>query len=186
MAVTRDRLSLEQFLHLPEEEPALEFEDGLVTRKVSPRGRHSRLQYKLAERINLAAEPPRLAMAFPELRTTFGGSSPVPDVSVYSWDRVPRTASGKLADDFREPPDLVIEIVSPRQGVNALIRRCLRFVERGVSIAALVDPEDESVSVFRQGAEPLSLRGADQLDLSVVVPGLRLNLQELFESLYDR
>jgi hypothetical protein len=116
-------MTLEAFLRLPEKKPALEFEDGMVTRKVSPQGRHSRLQVKVTERINAFAEPRRLAVAFTELRTTYAGYSRVPDVSVYRWDRIPVDATGKMLDDFHLPPDIAIEIISPGQRTNALLRR---------------------------------------------------------------
>jgi hypothetical protein len=38
MAVLPYGLTLNQFLELPEEEPALEFEAGQVTQKMAPRG----------------------------------------------------------------------------------------------------------------------------------------------------
>ena len=81
MAVSQ-RLTLEEFLRLPEEKPALELMHGVVGQKVSPKTRHSTLQAKSVELINRFAEPARLAFAFPELRTTFAGASVVPDVSV--------------------------------------------------------------------------------------------------------
>ena len=100
MAISQQPLTLEEFLKLPEKKPALEFEDGVVTQKVAPKGRHSALQFDLAERFNHFARPLRLARAFPELRTTFGGVSRVPDVAVYRWERIPRDAAGDVADDF--------------------------------------------------------------------------------------
>src|SRR4051794_7783917 len=103
MAVPHERMPLEEFLALPEEKPALEFEDGVVTQKVAPKGRHSTLQYRIAERFNHYAEPRKLAFAFPELRTTYAGASPVPDVAVYRWDRIPLDANGEVVDDFLEP-----------------------------------------------------------------------------------
>lgn len=83
MAVVRRGISLEKFLELPEEEPALEFEDGEVSQKVSPKGRHSTLQSVLCETFNRLGRPRKLALAFPELRATYAGRSYVPDVSVY-------------------------------------------------------------------------------------------------------
>jgi Uma2 family endonuclease len=186
VAIAERRMTLEEFLTLPEEEPALELIDGMVTQKVSPKFRHGRLQYKFAERINLFAEPRRLAMAVPEVRTTFAGCSPVPDVSVYRWERVPRGPKGKISDEAQEPPDIAIEIISPGQRVNPLIRRCLWYLDNGVSIALLVDPEDESIITFRHGAEPKALHGEDQIEVSDVLPGFQLTVQELFDSLYDR
>jgi hypothetical protein len=56
MAITRRRMTLEEFLRLPEEKPALEFLEGTVTQKVSPQGKHGRLHFKFAERLGRFAE----------------------------------------------------------------------------------------------------------------------------------
>jgi Uma2 family endonuclease len=183
VAIVQQPLTLDEFLELPERKPALEFADGVVTQKMAPKARHSRLQYKLAEFINRFAEPRRLAVALPELRTTFAGASVVPDVAVYCWDRIPRDAAGVLADDCREPPDIAVEIVSPRQSVTALVRRCLWYVEHGVRLTLLVDPQDCSIVVFRPGVPARAARGTDRIDLGEVIPDLELVVQELFDSL---
>jgi len=185
MAILQEGLTLDEFLKLPEDEPALEFQDGVVTQKVSPKGKHSRLQVRLAERVNRFAEPAKLASAFTELRATFGGHSYVPDVAVYLWDRIPRTAAGEVADDFLVPPDIAIEIVSPEQSVTALVRRCLWYVDNGVRLSLLVDPGDASVLVFRPGSRPRALRGADRIDVGEVLPRFQLTVEELFGSLKE-
>jgi Uma2 family endonuclease len=185
VALTRTRMTLEEFLALPEEKPALEFEDGVVTQKVSPKGRHSVLQYAAAEFVNRSAGRQKLARAFPELRTTFAGASRVPDVAVYAWHRIPRGADGEVADDFSEPPDIAIEIASPGQTRRALVERCRRFVAERVKGSVLVDPDDRSVVVVRPGMEPVTLRPGDVLDLSDVIPGLRIDVRELFDALRD-
>src|SRR4029077_12985917 len=105
---------------------------------------------ELCVQINAWAELRRLALALPELLTVYAGAAYVPDVAVYRWDRIPRTSDGELADDFREPPDIAIEIVSPKQSTNALIRRSLWYVRHGVEIALLVDPSDRSVIQWHQ------------------------------------
>lgn len=111
MAVIQQNLTLEEFLKLPEEKPALEFVEGMVRQKVSPKGKHSKLQAQFIQRINGFGPPRQLAEAFPELRATFFGASPVPNVSVYRWDRIPLDDKGQIANDFLEPPDITIEIV---------------------------------------------------------------------------
>lgn len=183
MATAPTLLTLDEFLELPEKKPALEYEEGRVAQKVSPKGKHSRLQVSVASGFNGFAEPRRLALAFTELRTTFAGQSRVPDVAVYRWDRIPRTATGEVADEFREAPDLVVEIVSSGQSVNALIRRCIWYVAHGVLIALLVDPKDRSISLFRPNALPVSLRGDDRIPLGDVLPGLELTVDDIFRSL---
>jgi Uma2 family endonuclease len=183
MAISQRQLTLAQFLKLPEEEPALEFEDGEVLQKVSPKGQHSTLQYAICQLFNHFGIPRKMARAFPELRTTFGGRSYVPDIAVYRWERIPVDEAGEVANDFVEPPDIAVEIVSPEQSVNALIRRCLWYVANGVSVALLVDPADRSVVVFRPNQSPRALRGSDQIDVNDVLPGFTLSVREVFDSL---
>ena len=183
MAIAQRRLTLEEFLALPEEEPALEYYDGVVVQKVSPQGQHSALQPVIAELFNRFGRPKKLAFAFTELRATYGRYSLVPDVAVYRWHRIPRTADGKIANRFSTPPDIAVEIVSPDQSVTVLAQKCLVFLERGTGIALLVNPADESVVDFRAGAEPRMLRGDDQIDLNPVVPAFQLTVRELFDAL---
>ena len=186
MAITERRLTLEEFLRLPEEEPPLEYLDGMVTQKVSPQGKHGRLEGKFSEQINRYAEPRKLAIAIPELRTTYSGGSTVPDIAVYRWDRVPVDPDGRIGDVFRTPPDIAIEIVSPDQSVRDLTAKCQWFVDHGVPIALLVHPYRVWVRRFGPGAAPETLRGAERIDLDELLPGFELTVDELFATLYHR
>ena len=115
--IVGQRMTLDEFLELPETNPALEFVDGMVTQKVAPQAQHVRLQLNFATRINAFTEPQKMASAFPELRATYAGLSRVPDVAVYLWNRIPRLPNGRIANRFTEPPDIAVEIVSPGQSV---------------------------------------------------------------------
>ena len=183
MVLTRERIALEQFLELPEDKPALEYLEGVVSQKVSPKTRHSMLQGALLERINGFTRSRRIAWAFPELRLTFAGASPVPDVSVLRWDRIPYDDQGILVDDLFLAPDIAVEIVSPDQSVNSFIQKCLWYVDNGVQIALLTDPNHQSIVAFRHGQEPRLLRGSERIDLDEVLPGFQLTVHELFSSL---
>jgi Uma2 family endonuclease len=183
MAITQ-RLSLEEFLALPEEEPALELEpDGTVVQKVSPQGQHSILQSTLCERINHFARRRRIAVALSELRGIYGGAAYVPDVSVYRWERIPRTPEGKVANRFELPPDVAIEIVSPDQSPNRLVRRCLWYVDHGAERALLVDPADESVLQFAAGLPPKAVAADEPIDFGTALPDFKLTAAELFDPL---
>lgn len=173
-------LTLDQFLQLPEDKPALEYFDGEVAQKVAPTRRHSRLQYQVCKWVNDSAEPHRLAVAYPELRTTFAGSSLVPDVAVYRWARNPVDAGGAVTDAPAEAPDVAIEIVSPDQSVARLGRKCQWYVEHGVPLALIVNHLNKSVRVFRPGLPAATLRDADIVDFSPVLPDLQLSVVALF------
>jgi Uma2 family endonuclease len=183
MAIAQTRVSIDEFLRLPEEEPALEYEDGAVTQKMSPKGKHSATQYAIAALINDFAQARKIARAFPELRTTSGGRSYVPDVAVYRWERIPVDEKGQVADDFQEPPDIAVEIVSVGQSATALVRRCLWYVDNGVKVALLVDPEDESVLLFRPDRAPQVLRGWEEVNLGDVIADLKLTAAQVFDPL---
>jgi Uma2 family endonuclease len=183
MVTTAAAMSLEEFLALPEEKPALEFEDGHVTQKMSPKMRHSVLQGFFVVLVNADPRLRRIAHAFPELRTTFARSSRVPDVAIVLLSRVPRDERGRLIDDVTIPPDIAIEIASPGQSMTALVRRCMRLSAEGVTIVLAVDPDDESILAFRDGTLRAVHRGDDVIDLTAVLPDARLRAGDAFAAL---
>jgi Uma2 family endonuclease len=192
MAVTRRdieadvvgrRMTLDEFLDLPEMKPALEYAEGKVTQKVAPQGQHVTLQDEFTQRVNALARPRKLARAYPELRTTYAGLSRVPDVAVYLWERIPRLPNGRVANRFTEPPDIAVEIVSPDQTATDLVSKCVWYVKNGVRIALIADPDEDVVLRFRPDALPDVLRGDDRIDLDEVLPGFELTVNQLFASL---
>lgn len=185
MAISQRPPPLDAFLTWPETKPARELFEGAVRLKEPAGGPRSLLQGFLAWRLDDAGRSSGLAKTFIELRTSFGGASLVPDVAVYRRERIPRDAAGEVAEDFFESPDIVGEIVPPGDGLNVLVRRCVWYVANGVRIALLVNPKDRSVLIFRPGAVPTPLRGADRIDLDEVVPGFQLTVDELFAALRD-
>lgn len=174
------KLTLEDFLNLPETKPASEYIDGEIRQKTMPQGEHSVVQIRLGTSINEVAIPRKIAHAFTELRCTFGGRSIVPDIAVFTWERIPRTESGRIANKFETHPDWIIEILSPEQSANKVIEKILFCLRHGTQIAWLIDPEDESVLIFRPDQQPEIKREDDILP---ALPGLedwRLTVREMF------
>ena len=182
MTITGRRLSLEEFLALPEEKPALEYADGEVTQKVSPNAWHGKLQFVIAGRI----DRPDVSSAFTETRTTYAGRSFVPDVIAFTWDRTPVGEDGEIPADVAIPPDVAVEIRSPGQSLREQVERCRWYVANGVRVAPLVDPISRTVRVFRPGREHGPLSGDDIVDLSDVIPGCTFSANELFAALRPR
>ncbi len=166
-------LTLERFLQLPETKPASEFINGQITQKPMPQGEHSILQVALCKVIDQAAESQRIAKAFSELRCVFGGAAIVPDVSVLRWQRIPRSASGRVLNRFELAPDWAIEILSSDQAVRQL-KNLLHCVAHGTELGWLLDPGSETVlGVFPDarvqlydGTEPLPVLDGLNLTLS--------------------
>ena len=184
MALTGRRVTLDEFLDLPEGEPALEYQDGVVVQKVAPQTFHGRIQSVFASKINAYGEPRQLAMAFTETRSTFGGRSYVPDVGIYRWASLPRQPDGKLLRSFRTPWDLAVEIDSPDQSRADLEAKCLWYLANGVELVLLVDPDREHIVRFGADGSRVEIRGADPIDLDTVLPGFALTAAQLFATLY--
>ena len=171
--INSSKLTLLEFLKLPETKPANEFTDGRVEQKLMPQGKHSRLQLKFCDAVNAAAEEPQLAMAFPELRCTFGGRSIVPDATVFLWKQIPFDANGEVENSFEIYPDWTVEILSPEQKTTKVIRNILHCLKHGSQLGWLVDPEERVILVFRPEQLPTELMGNDVLP---VLPNLELTL----------
>lgn len=172
-------LTLEAFLQLPETKPASEFIHGQVTQKPMPQGEHSTLQGELVTAINAVAKAQRIAVAYPELRCTFGGASIIPDVSVFRWQRIPRSAAGRVANRFELHPDWAIEILSPDQSQTKVLENLLHCSQNGAELGWLLAPEDESILVVFPESRVKFYRGAERLPVLEGI-GLALTPAEVF------
>ncbi|MBD1827456.1 Uma2 family endonuclease [Microcoleus vaginatus GB1-A2] len=137
--------NLEEFLKLPETEPACEYINKKIIQKLIPQGEHSRLQAKLCNLINQIVETPKIAYAFPDLRCTFGGASLLPDVAVFRWERISFLPSGRIVNRFEIYPDWAIEILSPEQSQTKVLAKLLACSPQGTELGWLVIPEEESI-----------------------------------------
>jgi Uma2 family endonuclease len=167
-------ITLEEFLKLPETKPASEYINGQVIQKPMPQGKHSKLQGKLVTAINQVVEDQKIALAFPELRCTFGGRSLVPDVAVFSWDRIPVDENGDIGNVFPICPDWTIEILSPDQSPTKVIGNILHCLNNGCQMGWLIDPDERSLLIYPSGQQPEFLQGANEL---IPVPALTADLQ---------
>lgn len=175
------KLSLADFLQLPETKPASEYINGQIYQKPMPKGKHSRLQARLTTAINQAGEPKQLACAFPELRCTFGGRSLVPDISVFEWQRIPLDAEGEVENTFEISPDWVIEILSPEQTNARVIDKIIFCLNQGTKLGWLVDPKERLVVIFQPKEQPEVKQEQEQLTGLSVLKDWQPSAAELFE-----
>lgn len=179
LTATTSNPTLEEFLRLPETKPASEFINGIVSQKPMPQGKHSRLQLKFCDAVNEVAEEQQLAIAFPELRCTFGGRSIVPDAAVFTWERIPFDENEEVENAFTIHPDWVVEILSPEQKTTKVIRNILHCLKHGSQLGWLIDPEERIILVFQPEQLPVELSDNESL---LVLSGLelRLTVNEVF------
>ena len=188
MAITQ-RMTLAEFLKLPEIKPARELIRGVVSQKMSPNFRHSALEASLVKRLDGLGEPGRRLRVFPEARVLLDEETYVPDLVAYREDRIPTAEDDELPVYASAPPDLVVEIASPGQALGSLIKRCTDLVALGVPCVLLLIPHPRSsraARVFRPDGETGPLTGIDVVDLSDLADGLRFTVDEIFSALRAR
>ena len=181
------KISLEEFLLLPETKPASEYVDGEIYQKDMPQGKHSTLQSEFPSVINRVGKPQKLAFAFTELRCSFDGRSIVPDIAVFEWHRIPLNAKREIENRFETPPDWIIEILSPDQSSTRVINKILFCLKNKTKLGWLIDPEERLVIVFKPQQEPEIKENEDILPVLDVLSDLPLSADDLFGLLsFDR
>ena len=174
-------VTLEEFLEFPETKPTKEYIDGQIVTKPMPRGKHSIIQGTLVSAINNTLKPQKIGLALPELRCTFANRSIVPDIAVFSWNRIPVDDNGDIANIFNSYPDWTIEILSPGQNQTLVTGNILHCLNNGSSFGWLIDPESRSILEYPCNQQPQLLDlSSDIIKVPDIFSDFKLTVGELF------
>ena len=81
-------------------------------------------------------------------------------------------------------PDLVVEIKSQSDRIKPLEKKIKNFIELGAQVGILIDPDEETVTVYRQEGEPIVLENEDILTVAELFPGWELPISELWPPIF--
>ncbi|WP_019500909.1 Uma2 family endonuclease [Pseudanabaena sp. PCC 6802] len=175
-------LSIEEFLALPETQPASEYIDGQIYQKPMPQFQHSTFQVEIATAINLVGKPQKLAFAFPELRCNFGDISIVPDIAVMRWANIPFLENKRIANTAPIAPDWIIEILSPDQSPLRVMNKISSAITNGSELGWLISPAQDLIMVYEGDRLPERMSGADVLPVLDVL-NWRVTVDDVFNLL---
>jgi Uma2 family endonuclease len=88
-----------------------------------------------------------------------------------------------VADDFFRPPDVAVEIASPRQSDRAMLERARWFVDHCGAVVLLLQPRNRSARVIRRDSDSGPLFRDAVVDLGDVLPGFSFVVRELFATI---
>jgi Uma2 family endonuclease len=100
------------------------------------------------------------------------------DVLYISYSRLPRSQSP--AGFLRVAPELVIEIVGPKQSWKRVLQKTAEYFELGVERVWLVDPRKKRVHVYAPNAEPRVFETRSMITDEEQLPGFRCRVAEFF------
>jgi Uma2 family endonuclease len=104
-----------------------------------------------------------------------------PDVSwvaIAKWISLTKEQQRKFAPI---DPDLVIELMSPTDDLDELQNKMREYMNCGVRLGWLINPDAQQVEIYRQGREKEVLSNPKTLSGEAIMPGLTVNLAEIFD-----
>jgi Uma2 family endonuclease len=177
-----ERLTIAEFEQLPEENEYLqELVRGFVVREPRPAYGHGRLQVRVASLLDRFVRSHNLGVILVETGFVLATEPPTvrgPDVSFIATERLPMDPQVVFP---AQPPDLAVEILSPSNTASDIHEKVLDYLAAGVRLIWVVDPRTRSVAVHSGEAPTTIAREGEFLDGRDVVPGLTLEVADLFE-----
>jgi Uma2 family endonuclease len=95
-----------------------------------------------------------------------------PDVSFVVKQRLGRQTQLSTGF-FQGAPDLVVEVLSPRESSRKLKQKLVEYFANGTSLAWVVNPKERIVQVYSSAEHFKTLRENDRLDGATVLPGFK-------------
>lgn len=164
-----------------------EYQAELVNGRIevmSPSGYESEeVAFRFGRRLGDWVEPSRLGRVtgssagfiLPDSNTR------APDVSFVRAERLRRAPRS-----FAElAPDLMVEVKSPTDSVEALEQKISNFLQQGTQVGILINPEDRTVKVFQLGEAVISLGDEDILTIPSLLPGWSVAVSDLWSPVFD-
>jgi Uma2 family endonuclease len=171
----------EVFIALPENRDRLfELIDGEIYEKM-PTEEHGVIQVNIASPLKVFVKPRGLGRVAVEARHRPAGdrrNDRLPDVS---FRRVQPDEALVKRGAVEQMPDLAVEIKSPDDQFDDLVKKAEFYLAHGSRLVWLVYPRTRMVVVYRPNLPPVTLTESDVLEADDVLPGFTLPVRDVFE-----
>jgi Uma2 family endonuclease len=173
-------MTAQELAELPDDGTRHELVEGVLRTMTPAGGEHGRTGARLLVRMGAFVERERLGELFTAETGFLLRRDPdtvrAPDVAFVRTECAPQA---RVPGFPALAPDLVAEVVSPSDRAVEVAGKALAWLDAGVRLVWVVDPQNRTVTVHRPGGTTV-LRGTDQLSGEDVLPGFALPLEELW------
>lgn len=177
---TGTRLTLDEFLSLPETKPGSEYIDGEVVQKSMPTTDHAIIQRLLSLVFGLFLRAHPIAEGGPEWRCVFGPTGGewgrLPDFALVLRERLRNTRGD---EPFFGAPDFAVEITSPDDRISDLLEKVRFYLDNGVRLVWLIDPSTRTVMVWTSWGAARLAKEEELLDGGDVLPGFSVLVRDI-------
>jgi Uma2 family endonuclease len=172
-------ITFEEYRALPDSDQRIELIRGELVMSAAPKAAHQRVAFRLAIAMQEHVESRDLGEVFiAPFDVRFSNFSGVqPDICF--------VASGheeRIGEDFLEgAPDLIVEVLSPLNRRNDLVRKRMLYADYAVPEYWIVDPEAKTITINVLDGDHYSERDVASGETpSAVLPGFAIDLMRLF------
>lgn len=180
--LTQKKLTLAEFLSLPDGDITYELIEGEALPKMSPKRFHSRVTSTLFLLLNewnqTQTNPGEVGIEWAiTLKRKGKDWCPVPDLLYISNERLKNIPLEDIACTI--PPELVIEIISPEQSFSSLSEKAIDYLNAGVNRVWLIDSKVKKVTIFYPDSPP-QIKSNNESLADDILPNLTLSPQQIF------
>jgi Uma2 family endonuclease len=175
----KERVTIDDMYHMPKDGRKYELVDGEVV--VSPAGMyHAEVVIKIVHIIaTYLDEHPigklygdNVGLIFPN------GNLRSPDVSFVRNEKLPGGVSPVTFGEL--VPDFAVEVLSPDDRPSRVAQKIGEFLEFGVLLVWVVDPEAQTVTVYRSLSQTQQFTAKDTITAEPVLPGFASLVSRFF------
>jgi len=170
------RMTADEFLELPESPIHYELANGVVVMSPSPSPPHQRIVRELLLQIAAYLDTHALGEVLPDIDVKLR------DDLVYRPDIVflNQEKAARVGERVTEPPDLVVEIISPSSRSYDSKTKRADYEAAGVAEYWLIDPERKSMTfLVLEGGAYREAAASGERYASKVLPGFQLDLARI-------
>jgi Uma2 family endonuclease len=185
MLTAKKRMTLDEFLELPETEPYSEFICGEVVQKSMPSLFHSAIQARLVIFLGKLLDVTRAGWVVTEARHAqrAEGRAYLPDVGVILTATLPKARREFERGPVERVPDFAIEILSPDDRPSRVAEKLAFYLRNNTPLAWVVDPIERTIDAHRPNLPSTTHTIGDIITAEPVLPDFELDLAELFATI---
>lgn len=101
------------------------------------------------------------------------------DIAFYSYARLPK---GRLPNKYLGVvPELIFEVRSPSDRWGQVMRKVSEYLEAGVKIVCVIEPEREVLHLHEADGSSRTLGIDDDFEVSTILPGFLVKVREFLD-----
>lgn len=182
MATVAQLFTAEDFLNLPNNGRIQELVRGKVIEMPPPGFRHGKVCRRISRLIGDYVEDHDLGHVLVNDSGVVTERHPDTvrgaDIAIYLYDRLPKDI--EIVGYPDAAPNLVFEVLSPDDRWPRVSSKVGEYLNAGVTIVCIADPEAQTVTVFRADQPPQTIGAADVLSLPEVLRDHTVAVASLF------